>query len=99
MAVTSVFEDRVYAYKWMKTLQKDIAKFINTFSFKVGQFENHLQPAQEWDSLITADMHEVVEKLGEILATLNTWYDGEADGIIQSESEESILKEIYGKQK
>lgn len=96
MAVTSVFEDRVYAYKWIKTFQKDIANFINTFSFKVDQFENHVQPAQDWDSLITADMHDVVEKLGEILATLNTWYD-DADN--ESESEESILKEIYGKQK
>lgn len=96
MAVTSVFEDRVYTYKWMKTLQKDIATFINTFSFKVDQFENHVQHAQEWDSLITSDMHEVVEKLGEILATLNTWYDDADDEL---DSEESILKEIYGKQK
>lgn len=91
MEMTTKFSDRVYTYNWIKDLRSDISNFINKFSFKTNQFEHAIQPAQEWDSLVINDMHEVIEKLGVILATFNTWYDDET-GV---DSEESILKELY----
>lgn len=93
MEVKSVFSDRCNAYKWIKEFSFDISKFINMLSYKTDQFEHVVQPAQGWDSLVTNDMHEAIEKLGLILATFNTWYDGE----IGADSEEAILKELYSK--